>query len=192
MNLPYENSTCPTKAGRPYSKDIKSKQCQSAKLAKRADVWSLGLLILQFEITALRLGQMSNAFISEMRAFTEIRCYTQEWTSECDRELQNIVDQVFNKLYEKVKSIAEISLISNFKSLIESAFDKCEKRPSSHYFASRLVEIFYSIDMKLVPEKETVKHEGEGLSWMGTIQSWFEAGCCSRRVKTEPELQFLI
>lgn len=189
VDLKQGSLICPKKVGIPYSKDIDLMECRTRKFAKKADVWSMGMFILQSEMTVLHMGEMSNQFISDRDDFVSIKCYQGSWTKACDDSLAALIDAVFDEHSRRTKSIEDRYLINSFKSVVKAAFKSCKNRPTAEEFMTQLSELAFPVTVGPPEEEEGVNDEW---SFTKMINNWFDKGCCQNVPKKEPEIRYII
>lgn len=119
-----------------YAKDIHEPTCQKTKEIQKADIWSLGMIILQIEASK---GQLSDSFFITDPFVIQNQCYSVEWTKECENYLSTLISKTFKQ--SNYQNPQYLQTFSKLEQLVIDMLVGCESRLSAAEVVERLGDL---------------------------------------------------
>lgn len=125
----------------PNPKDLFEDKCRTKDAAKKADIWSLGLVLLQIE---LDINSIANSVFLGDEFMKQKSCFSGEWTNDCNVRLNDFIEQM--ELTINRRNPFEKKLAGSFRDLISRMVDDCEKRPSAEELFQEMGQLAFKDD----------------------------------------------
>jgi len=184
---------CPQLEGVAFAKDIHQINCQSKDNVKKADVWSLALIILQIE---MKSNLLKNMFLFDNKYVMANECYTKEWNSRCDEVLSTLIRKTFKRAREMNKwNTRNESLFFGLEKILLKMVDYCDQRPSVDELMNEFGDL---LQIKESTEHNSINHQRKKNKPRHNNTGLFSAiwSCCTVRDDPHdeefPERNFLI
>jgi hypothetical protein len=179
-----EKTPCPKFDMTSFPKDVHHPRCFGRDNIKKADIWALAMIILQIE---MQYRPMSSTFLLDEKSLRKSKCYSDEWTPNCDFLLSEFIKQIFNQSHKSTSGDLSI-LRSGLEEVVHKMTANCEDRLS----ADELVEALGELSILEIGKKNMQKevrpivkvkpnHDGLFTSMFGGLLN-----CCSERDNAPP------